>query len=319
MLPKKPPGSSLTPRQKGILIDLAQVREHRRSTITAHDSLSDREQKDLKKQYLRYERVMVQACHAGLDRHPLVRGWVASRRAHGEWDVLRRARVGLEKGVKRPIPTGDLELWARIRELQGSSAGGNERRTLEAIRRLLIEQGAIPRMTQQPFNKLVTRLNTVEGSLTVTAGQKKTIYRFPEGYLGIGGSQPVLPLYLSVACQREVKPGIHRRLYRNRIGPGAARAPRGRSNLGAAGVRCLQSRPPCGPSWERLSEREEPRRVGTEFAMYNSSSRQLIRLKLRWVTRRFFSLVPFDRTEFGWTKGRPGESGRPPPSGSGRI
>ncbi len=169
----------LTSRQKGILADIT----HLLKSVEKYDgrawhSLTEREEKDLVTQYGRYEQLMLQACRAGLEDHSRVRGWVRAMRSLGARDLLRRARRGLEKGIKRPIPLRDIELRDTIEQLQKPPAPRMCGRSLEAIRRLLIKQGTIAPMTQQAFNKLVSRLNTVEGSLTTAVGQTKAAYRF---------------------------------------------------------------------------------------------------------------------------------------------
>jgi hypothetical protein len=132
------------------------------------DSLSAEEQKDLQQQHKRLTTLMVRACRVGLANHPIVAGWAGSRRVLGEWDTLRDARVGLEKGVKRAVLNRDLDLSATIQELQQPREGGKQRRSLEAVRRLLIQERKIRPMTQQGFNKRVKELNTVEGMIRKT-------------------------------------------------------------------------------------------------------------------------------------------------------
>ena len=58
-----------------------------------------------------YEEVILKAIRARLDKHPLVQERVKDHlrdrarcwRTLGQWDKLRRAKRGLEKGVKRPL------------------------------------------------------------------------------------------------------------------------------------------------------------------------------------------------------------------------
>jgi hypothetical protein len=180
-------GKAIASRQKAILGDIAYLQGSLKKYNRAWESFSAKEQKDVVAEYRRYEKVMVQACRAGLADHSLVREWVGNRRLLGSWDLLRQARAGLEKGVKRPIPYKCVELWDTITRLQDPPAPGKRGRSLEAIRRLLIKRGDIAPMTQQAFNKLVARLNMVEWSLTATVGQRKTIYRFEitEKYPGV--------------------------------------------------------------------------------------------------------------------------------------
>jgi hypothetical protein len=45
---------------------------------------------------------------------PLARGWIESKQRLGDWEALRWARRGLEKGVKRPHSREDLKLVEAI-------------------------------------------------------------------------------------------------------------------------------------------------------------------------------------------------------------
>ena len=140
-------------------------------------SLREWEEADLEEAFEEYTKLMAKAARSGILWHPWVARWVANAKGLGQRDALRLAR-GLEKGVKRPIPPEDVRLWDTISRLQEPPAPGKRRRSLEAIRRLLIKQGTIPSMTRQAFSKLVARLNTVEGLISVSAGTGKTVYRF---------------------------------------------------------------------------------------------------------------------------------------------
>jgi hypothetical protein len=50
-----------------------------------------------------YEEAMITAIREDLLPHPVVSAWVEMRRVLGEWDQLRHAKRGLERGVKRPL------------------------------------------------------------------------------------------------------------------------------------------------------------------------------------------------------------------------
>ncbi|MGH6627026.1 MAG: hypothetical protein ACRECD_10885 [Burkholderiaceae bacterium] len=55
-----------------------------------------------------FEKAMVNAIRLGLADHPMVRAWIVTQRGLGARDTLRRARSGVEAGVKRPLGLGEL-------------------------------------------------------------------------------------------------------------------------------------------------------------------------------------------------------------------
>jgi hypothetical protein len=86
------------------------------------------------------EKAMASAIRAGLHEHPTVdkklrqamEEWIRTRRVVGNWEVLRRAKSGVQRGVKRPMTKVNLWLANESRRLfkQGNQP--------EAIRRALI-------------------------------------------------------------------------------------------------------------------------------------------------------------------------------------
>lgn len=100
-----------------------------------------------------YDRLVLRLARHGVRNHPLVAGWLENLRILGQRALLRKARAGLEKGVRRPISPQELDLWYAIdtRREQGQS--------MEGIRKALVAEGLIsPRVTrrglQQRFDSL---------------------------------------------------------------------------------------------------------------------------------------------------------------------
>lgn len=81
-----------------------------------------------------YEEAITRAVRAGLWQHPVVREWLAARRSLGDWEELRRFRLGLERGVKKPMLKEDF--WIAF-EAQGLIARG---KGPEAIHTALIDK-----------------------------------------------------------------------------------------------------------------------------------------------------------------------------------
>ena len=123
---------------------------------------------DLRLHLRDYDRAMARAIRAGLADHPdaeptvrrVIAQYITVSRLLGQWDLLRRARSGVQKGVRRPVPQADLRLWDKIRCV----AAEYERRhgrppTQSMLRKLLVAKMAIPRTSRQGFHKLLTRLD----------------------------------------------------------------------------------------------------------------------------------------------------------------
>ena len=81
-----------------------------------------------------YEKALTRAVRAGLWQHPVVREWLAARRSLGDWEGLRRFRLGLERGVDKPMLKADF--WLAF-AAQGLIDDGHEP---EDIRKVLIEK-----------------------------------------------------------------------------------------------------------------------------------------------------------------------------------
>ncbi len=134
------------------------------------EQLDDDEKKYLGEAYEEYLSLMARAARAGLHWHPWVTAWVRNYSALGGRAVLRRARVGLEKGVERPLSTKETELANAINDLHEKG------KSWEAIRRILTNSGRLPKMSRQNFHKLLTALGcptpetvrNIQSSLRVT-------------------------------------------------------------------------------------------------------------------------------------------------------
>lgn len=95
----------------------------------------------------------------GRQRDPAIRAarkLVAVARALGARSWLRTARVGLERGTRRPLSGEQLELANDIAERLEPSKKRTRQR--ETIRRLLINTRRIPRMWSSAFYKLLAGL-----------------------------------------------------------------------------------------------------------------------------------------------------------------
>ena len=106
------------------------------------------------------DRAMVRAVRNGLAEHPLVAEWVRMQTLLGDRKVLRKARVGAEKGVKRPYTEDEMKLDSTIRDLLRTYEQEYRRPCTQArARKRLINDKTIPRMTPQGFHKLLERLD----------------------------------------------------------------------------------------------------------------------------------------------------------------
>lgn len=93
------------------------------------------------------QKAMGRAARVGLQDHPLVQEWIEVHRRLGNWDTLRSARAGLEKGVRRP--PNDAALFKAIvaRRMRGLS--------WKAIHKDLIATGIRVPTTYQSFHRLI--------------------------------------------------------------------------------------------------------------------------------------------------------------------
>jgi hypothetical protein len=156
---QKNAGSHLSLYQKDILDNLlSQLRDN---MIKLHGATPETIlQKATETQWVNeaikeYETTMIEAIRIGLADFPLVKEWIETRRVLGEWDVLRRARRGLEKAVRRPLGSVRKkslmtpELRAYIMKLAPTM-------NRETVRRRMIEEGRLPEnYTKQAFHKLL--------------------------------------------------------------------------------------------------------------------------------------------------------------------
>ena len=118
-----------------------------------------------------YKNAIIRAIRVGFNDHH-VKEFVAVQQALGQWDTLRRARSGLEKGVKRPMSWADLWVWSEADRLLGLG------KRPEAIRCALVNKLAnepppkgfsreeaiiqsqrLRKMSRQGFHKLLKRLD----------------------------------------------------------------------------------------------------------------------------------------------------------------
>jgi hypothetical protein len=84
----------------------------------------------------------------------VARLWIREWQSQGQRDLLARAKIGLERRVKPPFSLREVELsnaiWEKMEDTKYP--------TIEAVRRALIEEGAITKMTKQSFHRLLARL-----------------------------------------------------------------------------------------------------------------------------------------------------------------
>ena len=108
--------------------------------------------------YRDYEKAMIRAIRVGLIDHPAVQEFIHTRRSIGSWAALRRARSGVEKGV-RAMSAEDVYLRHDIVKLVEDYEQKHGKPLSQShARRLLIARGRLPKATRQNFHKLVKRL-----------------------------------------------------------------------------------------------------------------------------------------------------------------
>lgn len=90
---------------------------------------------------LKLDKACAKAVRLGLQDHPAVRGWIETARRFGDREALRRAKCGLEKGVKAPNLKGvDLDLLIlkggdSLEQIQKVLGAAGIKRSREAIRK----------------------------------------------------------------------------------------------------------------------------------------------------------------------------------------
>jgi hypothetical protein len=162
--PVKPkPFGALTPYQQRLVADLTDsVADLRRLQGVPLDKLDDADLTAINE----HDRMVLRAARAGLATHPLVAPRVSSWRAIGDRGFLRRARSGLEKGVRCPITPTELAL---ISDIEARRAAGA---TWEAVRQSLVAERRLhPQTTRQAFHAWARRLFDVPARITVRKGK----------------------------------------------------------------------------------------------------------------------------------------------------
>ena len=81
----------------------------------------------------RYNTSLRRAAWAGLWGHPILRAWLTARRSMGDWEELRRFRLGLERGVDKPMSKEDFWLAFERQRLI------DDEHEPETIRKILID------------------------------------------------------------------------------------------------------------------------------------------------------------------------------------
>jgi hypothetical protein len=116
--------------------------------------LAPKRLKELRKLVTNLDRAVLTAQRRGLASDPRVTDRLRTLRAVGDRETLRRARRGLEKGVRRPLSVHDLDVFQEISDLIASGKYSN----WEKIRRALTGRKIIPPMSRVAFLKLRGRL-----------------------------------------------------------------------------------------------------------------------------------------------------------------
>jgi hypothetical protein len=155
----------LSPAQVRAHIDLTSATERLESFNRAPVKLRDLQQeperlKEFQRLVTFFDRAVLTAARRGLASDPRVADRLRTLRAVGDWETLRQGRIGLEKGVRRPLSAQDpnsekdLNLFRKINDLVASGQYSN----WEEIRRALTRMKIIPRMSRVAFLKLRGRL-----------------------------------------------------------------------------------------------------------------------------------------------------------------
>ena len=83
------------------------------ATKDALEALLPQEKEKFNADRKKLDRLVFQAARAGLRDHSLVQPRVKALRALGQWNTLRKAKCGLERGVKRPWKEHLRNKWVR--------------------------------------------------------------------------------------------------------------------------------------------------------------------------------------------------------------
>lgn len=112
-----------------------------------------------------YEKNIRRAVRVGLRDHPLVREWIQVYRSLGDWDFLRKAKVRLERGVKRmdrPKEVNQKKTNDKLRKaiIECYKTADRKKPSREYIKRMLMDQGKLlPTFSRQRFHKMLTRFD----------------------------------------------------------------------------------------------------------------------------------------------------------------
>jgi hypothetical protein len=133
-----------------LIIDLGPY--HKR-TYQEMQQLDKAEREYLVKATAAYEKSMLKPIRLGLQEHPLVREWWETRHSLGARRVLRRAKIGLERGVRSLLnrPNKNTALEAEIRRLRENGQNINQ------IYDTLTRQGRLPKQKLPTFEKWCRR------------------------------------------------------------------------------------------------------------------------------------------------------------------
>ena len=123
----------LTRQQQRALKELEDAWEEVRQWC-GDDPQNESERKHQLADQARYKKAIMRTVRAELWHHPIVRAWLAARRSLGDWEELRRFRLGLEHGVKTPMSKDDFWVAFEAHDLIDRGDGP------EAIRAALIDK-----------------------------------------------------------------------------------------------------------------------------------------------------------------------------------
>lgn len=128
-----------TRKQERALSDLKfAAKQMRRWRNASAEEVEDRRQ-EFSQDLADYEKAVVRAIRAGLINHPDVRAWISAQRSLGEWDALRRFRLGLERGTRKMLSKQDF--WIKFEAVPLTEQG----KTPEQIHRSLRHKLKFPK------------------------------------------------------------------------------------------------------------------------------------------------------------------------------
>jgi len=150
----------LTPAQQRSLarifeIMVVELQPYQGMTPDQDAEMDEAERRHRRTAYRALDKAILKAIRLGIRDHPLIQEWYAVTARRGDRETLRRAKIGLEKGVKPPLPYAEAKLEVTIIDLY--KAGMH----LQEIHRTLQAQHAMRPMSWQAFHKWVTRRGLV--------------------------------------------------------------------------------------------------------------------------------------------------------------